>query len=1690
MPSITSTKLDRRTLKHHVELLDPESLSTYSLVDTVKNPPETPMECKVQAIWAKRLNMPLDSIGRDDSFLQIGGDSIAVIHFVADARQAGISLTVKDVFDDPRLWRVAAVADTTNRDSNVVSSSIPFELLQHSQFDSDMRNELLKQCNLASWDMVEDAFPCTKLQEGLMALTAKQPGAYVAKMIFKVERNADIDRLKAAWERTVTLCSNLRTRIVQLSSVLSLQVVVKEPVRWESTDNQNMDDFLKSAGNIHMSYGSPLSRFALIHDDNGDYYFISITHHSVFDGWSLALMIKTFHSIYQNIEAPKLESYSGFVQYTLQLDSDSSEKYWKTQLAGARRAVFPLPRDDSIVTKSEKNIGISSKEIKLLRSTNGAITTATYLRAAWAILLARYCGTDDICFGASVSGRNAPLAGVENVLGLVIATLPIRVRLNPGQLLSEFLRDIQRQSTDMVMHEQFGLQNIARLSSDAKDACNFTSLMVVQPKQITSGFDGDEAILVSTRAEQRLAWRSMEDYFNYPLNLQCHLGDNSVELEFVYDADVISEPQVLALTHQFDHITQQLVSLDKEMLLRDVAIAGPWDLQQSMDWNNHEIVVEEHCMHDVISKHAKSCPNDEALFATEGSLTYAALENLSDHVAYQLLQYNVQPETVVPFCMEKSIWAVVAMLGILKAGGAFMPLDPSHPESRRLALVQEINAKVILTSPSMATSCEGMAEHTIEVSASLLTVAPNIKSDYHTLSNYKKPEPHNAAYVLYTSGSTGKPKGLIMPHSAACTSLLRHPEKFSIDKASRSFQFASYVFDVCILEIFVSLFVGATVCVPTESERIGNTWRFMTEARVTWTCLTPSFIRTLDPDTVPTLRTLCMGGETPTKDILTKWHGRVELINAYGPAEACVDVAGHVFKSQDESPTTIGRPFAHKLWIVEPDNVNRFTPIGCIGELVIEGHAIARGYINNEEKTNESFLNDLEWLPNVPAGDKHRVYKTGDLARFNSDGTIEFFGRQDTQVKIRGQRLELGEIEYNIKGNLSDVQHVVADLIERETGKMIIAFVTFKNHLCDTMADAADPYGNFIRDGKLNSSFQDLMLGLRRSYIAKRVYKLADDVDLDRFKESWEQTIRACSNLRTRIVLDGEVSLQAVVSHDTCWDEADDQSLDSYMNKLMNIDMGYGSQLSRHAIINSNGSTYFIWVAHHAIFDGWTMQINLDVLQRVYDQEPLPTLSPFANFVKYVSQLDHETAMNFWLAELEGAQRASFPPPKLVTESETSVAQGTKIMKRKFVVPTQPNSSITKASVLRGAWALVLSLHCETDDICFGTTMSGRQAPVQDLIDMAGPTITTVPVRVRLDRMQCVSEFLQNIQTQASEMVAYEQFGLQNISRLSTSAKDATDFTSLFVVQSNQRQQSAGDKDRKLFTSDTNDDTNVENWMQSFFNYPLIVECDLIQDQALLTLYYDSHVLSDHQLQCICNQFEHVVQQLNLQYGKPLNTLSMASEWDIEFAHASNPNKPLVIDSCVHTLIEERTKINPDSPAVCSWDADFTYSELDENANRLANYLSSMLGVKSGDLVMVCFDKSAWYIVAILAINKAGAAWVPIDPSHPLERHQSIVSQTGATLTLCNSSNLSKCTQLFTDVLEVNTQFISELRGIKAYEGKPNAKVSPEDVAYLIFTSGSTGVPKGVVIQHRAICSSQVALSQRLALSNLKMCPA
>lgn len=370
-------------------------------------------------------------------------------------------------------------------------------------------------------------------------------------------------------------------------------------------------------------------------------------------------------------------------------------------------------------------------------------------------------------------------------------------------------------------------------------------------------------------------------------------------------------------------------------------------------------------------------------------------------------------------------------------------MDPNHPFDRRQGLVKQLRSDILLVSPATASSCIGLSDGMFHVSRETLEEYAKIETSENDVN---ASDPNNAAYILFTSGSTGKPKGIIVEHLGFTTSLLGDIRAFGYQKSIRMFQFGIYTFDASLTEIFCTLLCGGVLCIPSDDERMHGATRFITENQCNTAVLTPSFARTLNPADLSCLKNLLVCGEPPGKDTIKTWVPYLKLINGYGPSEAIIYSSYNVYESVDSSPTTIGRNVAHYSWIVDPDDHHKLRPIGSIGELLIQGHCIARGYLDDPERTSDSFVSSAAWLPESMSGYPQRFYKTGDLAKFNFDGTIEYCGRKDLQVKIRGQRLELGEIEDTMLKSARSLEKAVADAIKVDGRQTLVAFVTFPDH--------------------------------------------------------------------------------------------------------------------------------------------------------------------------------------------------------------------------------------------------------------------------------------------------------------------------------------------------------------------------------------------------------------------------------------------------------------------------------------------------------------------------------------------------------------------------------------------------------------------------------------------------------------------
>lgn len=1872
MPFNTSLKVDRRRLRSLLKSMAAEELVAYKLATRDKVSPVTETEMKLRDLWAQLLDLDVETIGRNDSFLELGGDSITAIQLVALAQQAGCSLSVAMIFQSPQLYSLANAAD--NGTASKTLKAEPFSLLEANQSEIFL-SSLQSQFQLDGKDEIEDAYPCTPLQSGLMALASKQPGSYIARNVYRIPKHIDLDRFRAAWKIALRICTNLRTRIVVIDGS-HIQAVIKENITWEETD-KSLNEFIgTTAQSYHIGYGSRLCHYAVLTETSGENYFVWMMHHAIFDGWSNGIVLSTLNSAYHGMELRSLEPYSGFIKYTMELDSVEASIFWKAQLKDAQKAAFPPTK--RIVHPQESPCHTASRAIRktidLSGVSNKSITKASILRATWAILLARYCETRDVCFGSTVSGRNAAVTALAEMPGPMIATVPIRIVLDQNQRVSQFLQGIQSQASDMTAYEQFGLQHISKLSQEAQEACDFTSLLVVQHAQKAHNASFDYLILAppspKVSAEEDEAPASQ---FNYPLVLEGNVLDDQVELVITYHENVLSTSEIDALSHQFEHVARQIVT-KQDISLGSISIAGPWDLNAVSGFNDKCVPTIEKRLHDMVSEQAHLSPTKEAIYSTKRSITYAELDHTTTQFAAYLSQLGVRPETRVPFCFEKSIWTIIAMISIMKAGGIFIPLDPSHPFNRRKGLIDDLEARFLIVSPSTASSCDGLVEDMVELSDALLShLTSNLQMQSSSIA---KSGPRNAAYILFTSGSTGKPKGIIIDHRGICTSLAGQGTRFCLSSQSRYLQFANYVFDASISEIFSTLLFGGTVCVPSDAERLQGTAEFITKSGVNTALLTPSFVRTLTPAQVPTLTTLIVGGETPAKDTLSVWQPYVTLINAYGPTEACIACAANLFQSPNDLPTIIGRNLAGLNWVIDLDT-DRLTPVGCVGELVVQGDVLACGYLNDEEKTKESFISRLECLPPSAARHTQRFYKTGDLVKYRSDGALEYIGRKDSQLKLRGQRIELGEIEHAMKDVMPRIEHVAVEMLSANTGDVLLAFFTFnekrvrtdelnpadfsnsllnvdealeealvavieklktvlpsymiptfflplscmpfvssmkldrkrlrslatslsstdrlvsysmasghkvapstemecklrdiwarvlklvpqaigkndqffqiggdsisaihvvsmaqeqgismtvsgifKDSRLSSMAAAAgvadqaifetEPFSLLpasdleviqaaiktqchlseeedVEDAYPCTSLQEGLIALAEkqpgSYIARHIYRIPEHVEVKRFKAAWEKTLELCGNLRTRIVqLPSGSSVQAVVRNDVMWESVNNLDLNSYFDEVANIKMTYGSRLCRYAMVQQpDGQNYFVWVLHHTVFDGWTVNLVLKTLYEVYQEQEVETLHKYASFIKYTESIDHDKACSFWAQQLHDAKKATFP--RRPNSESRAASRGLK----KRIVLTQPTgSAITKASVLHAAWAVLLSRYCDSDDVTFGTTVSGRNAPVPGVRNIPGPAIATVPVRLRIDPQKTAADLLRHAQDQASEMIAFEQFGIQKIAKLNDNARDACDFTSLLVIQPIQQMFGSGEgstpKDQ-ILVAGGNDVKLSSQDMNNYFSYPLVLQCFIMEDHTELHFTYDPSVLAELEIVAISHQLEHVVQSLLSKAEKQLSQLPMVSPWDLKQATERNSERPEIIDDCVHHLFEKQAEARPHAIALRAWDCEFTYRNLNRAANRLAHHLINNFSVQPDEFVQVCFDKSAWHVVAILAINKAGAAWVPLDPSHPVQRQRQIVSQTKAKLALTSVANASMCSGLVASVLEVSPALDEQLsHGLPqgSDERAPSVNITSHNAVYALFTSGSTGVPKGFVMEHGAVCTSQTDIGKRLKLT-------
>jgi amino acid adenylation domain-containing protein len=1026
MPWTSAGKLDRNRLRNAIQSLSREAMVPYRLTSMMnKKQPKTEAEKKLHTIVCSVLNLPASAVGIDDSFIRLGGNSVLAMRLVAAAQSENLNLSVIDIFSQPKLSDLAAKCETADKASPPQKIIKPFDLLQPTLSTSQTLDEVAQQCRVPK-SQVQDALPSSPLQEALFTLSIKQPGAYVAQHTLELAASVNLDKLKAAWEKTVQEVDILRTRIVQLHTGEFLQAVLTEaPIAWREA--KSLEDVESEATRLPDRIGGQLTAYTIVRTVSNSYLVWTI-HHSLYDGWSIALVLQRVQQIYQTgrSELPHT-SYTRFIDHLSSIDIEASKAFWKKSLAGASIYQFPQQLHSA---HNEPSTGQTLHHtMKLTSQRHTDVTPSNVIRAAWALLLATYTGSDDVVFGETLTGRDISVVGITEVCGPTLTTVPTRVRIDRGAAVSDFLGEISTNVTDRIPHQHYGLSEIKRLGEDMAAACDFQNLLVVQ----TSGEDVADSI-----------WSvhdggSQGSFFTYPLVVECTMGQSNVEFLAHHHENVISTFQVQRLLYEFESIVTQLNSVSK---ISDVRVFSEQDKSRLREWNAREPEAVDDTMPSLFFRQVTIQPTAIAVSAFDGELTYAELRDLASQFAKELVDLGAGPEILIPACLDKSRWAIVALMGILISGAAFVPIAPSHPISRHKQVIADCKASIVVCTSNYKASFATTVSHVVGVSETFIRSLPTAQHELPLRASS-----NNTAYVIYTSGSTGIPKGVMVEHRAIASSSAAICKSLHITPVSRVFQFCSFLFDVSIGETLTPLTCGATICVPSEEQRTTDVASAITSLKADWAFLTPSVACLIDgPHSVPTLKTLVTGGEAMTPEVINKFASGLQLCNGYGPTEATVFAVTNDQVSIQRDASSIGHVLqSGRSWLTDPANPHQLAPIGAVAELCLEGSFLARGYLNNPEKTAESFVENPAFLRDLLKISSTRLYRTGDLVQYAADGSIIYIGRKDNQVKLAGQRIELGEIEHHLQTDGS-ITHAVVQLPKTGPGKgKLIVAVSFAN---------------------------------------------------------------------------------------------------------------------------------------------------------------------------------------------------------------------------------------------------------------------------------------------------------------------------------------------------------------------------------------------------------------------------------------------------------------------------------------------------------------------------------------------------------------------------------------------------------------------------------------------------------------------
>lgn len=915
---------------------------------------------------------------------------------------------------------------------------------------------------------IQDVYGLTALQEGLLfhALYERKKSLYVEQMSFIVQGIVDVPVLEASLGDLFQRHDILRTTFIHENVNRTVQVVMRQrraPLHFEDISSLADEDrirFLSNFRETQVATGFDLTsdallKFALIKTSRDTCELIWCWHHILADGWCIQILLRELVELYaarlhkRPANLPPVTPFSEYVKWVARKNPVEPAEYWKGLLAGFTRPTGLCFKNEGQLEKTIKNYTIDCAKTGRIRHLlqKNKVTANCFFRTAWGLILGIYHQTGDVVFGAVVSNRPAEIPGVENMVGLFVNTLPVRLKLEPQLPFEDLLQQVQGDLAASDNYSYFSLAEIQSLSP-LKSAL-FDHIITYQNYPAL----GENSNANGSLGPLAISAGEFYEESHYGLDVVIREGSDVIDIAFRYDRKAVHDETVEMIIALFNVILDRALDNDR------ITVHGLCDLT-TLDTTHPYFVpaksLAEQRGNDRFRPHMTltasfeeqvlKTPYATALVFGDLHLSFEELNTRANALAHHFMSaYQLRVNDLVAISLVPGDVMITAILAVLKCGGAYVPVDPNFPSARIDRILSDGNCRFLFDTD--AYDAYRLAER-----------------EYSRQPVISKAQPTDIAYVIFTSGSTGQPKGCVLQHNGVVNRIEWMWQHYGFDASDVILQKTTFTFDVSVWEIFMPLCWGARMVILPQDD-IASPVSIRAKIRsekVTCLHFVPSMLSAFVTDTfddgdisldLKTVNRLFTSGEALTSALLNRWYHKVQIpvTNLYGPTEASIEVTYYATSVGDRT-VPIGRPIWNTYIHIIGES-GQILPRGAVGEICIGGIALSRGYLNNIELTNARFVND-------PLTRNMKIYRTGDRGRWLPDGNIEYLGREDEQVKIHGYRIELGEIENTLLQLSWISQTVVITKVGEDEELELVAYVVA--NLDDKDVDGVHEIRNYL----------------------------------------------------------------------------------------------------------------------------------------------------------------------------------------------------------------------------------------------------------------------------------------------------------------------------------------------------------------------------------------------------------------------------------------------------------------------------------------------------------------------------------------------------------------------------------------------------------------------------------------------------